>query len=104
MNYLLSWLVPESHLEETKNAVFSAGAGSIGAYQHCAWQTPGQGQFMPLPGSNAFIGEVNQLENVAEYKVEVVCSGDVVKQAVDALKKSHPYETPAYQVFRLEDF
>jgi structural hemagglutinin/hemolysin toxin protein RtxA len=100
--YLLFFLVPETHLEVTKNAVFAVGAGSIGHYSHCAWQTLGEGQFMPLSGSNAFIGEVNQLERVPEYKVEIICTEAQIKDAVAALIGSHPYETPSYQVLRLE--
>lgn len=99
--YLLFFLVPETHLEVTKNALFAVGAGSIGN-SHCAWQTLGEGQFMPLTGSNAFIGEVDKLEKVPEYKVEVICTKDQIKEAVAALKATHPYETPSYQVVRLE--
>lgn len=102
--YLLFYLVPETHLEVTKNALFAIGAGSIGNYSHCAWQTLGEGQFMPLAGSNAFIGQVNQLEKVPEYKVEIICTTDQIPHAVAALKKAHPYETPAYYVLRLESF
>lgn len=100
--YLLFYLVPESHLEQTKNAIFAVGAGSIGHYSHCAWQTLGEGQFMPLPGSNAFIGEINTIERVPEYKVEIVCTDEEIRDAVLALKKAHPYETPAYHVVKLE--
>jgi len=70
--YLLFFLVPETHLEATKNAIFAVGAGSIGHYSHCAWQTLGEGQFMPLCGSNAFIGEIDKLERTPEYKVEII--------------------------------
>ena len=100
--YMLSFLAPETHLDVIKNAIFVTGAGSIGNYSHCAWQTLGEGQFMPLGGSNAFIGEINQLEKVPEYKVEIVCTKEQIKDAVAALKLSHPYETPSYQVVRLE--
>ncbi len=100
--YLLSFLVPETHLEVTKKAIFAAGAGNIDHYSHCAWQTLGEGQFMPLPGSNAFIGEVDKLEKVSEYKVEIICTKYQIKDAVTALKNAHPYETPSYQVFQLE--
>jgi structural hemagglutinin/hemolysin toxin protein RtxA len=96
--YILYFLVPETHLEVVKNAVFAVGAGSIGNYKHCAWQTLGEGQFMPLSGSNPSIGEINQLEKVPEYKVEIICTEEQIKEAVQALKKAHPYETPAYQV------
>ena len=53
MHYVLYFLVPETHLEMVKNAVFATGAGKIGHYSHCAWQTLGQGQFMPLAGVHA---------------------------------------------------
>ena len=102
--YMLCFLVPESHVEAVKNAIFSVGAGSVGNYKHCAWQTLGEGQFMPLPGSSAFIGEINKLEKVQEYKVEIICTDEQIKDAVSALKQAHPYETPAYQVVRLEFF
>lgn len=100
--YLLSFLAPETHLDVIKNAIFVTGAGHIGNYSHCAWQTLGEGQFMPLAGSNAFIGEINQLEKIPEYKVEIVCTQEQIEDAVAALKLSHPYETPSYQVVRLE--
>ncbi len=93
--------VPESHLEIVKNAMFDAGAGKIGSYSHCAWQVLGEGQFKPLKGSDAFIGQVNQLEKVAEYKVEMVCDDNNLTAVIEALKQSHPYETPAYYVFKL---
>jgi structural hemagglutinin/hemolysin toxin protein RtxA len=100
--YMLCFFVPEAQVELVKNAIFATGAGSIGHYQHCAWQTLGEGQFMPLAGSNAFIGNVNQLERIAEYKVEIVCTEEQIQAAVAALKMAHPYETPSYQAFRFE--
>lgn len=102
--YIIAFLVPETHLESVKNAIFSTGAGTIGNYSQCAWQTLGNGQFMPLLGSNAFIGELNQLQKIPEYKVEIACTEQQIKPAIQALKKSHPYETPAYHVLRCEEF
>lgn len=100
--YLLTFLVPETHLEIVKNAIFATGAGSIDYYKCCAWQTLGEGQFMPLSGSHPYIGKINQLEKISEYKVEIVCNEKQIKAAVLALKKAHPYESPAYQAFRFE--
>jgi hypothetical protein len=100
--YKLVIFVPDTHLEEVKRAVFEAGAGKIGDYEHCAWQTLGQGQFRPLKGSRAFIGEVGKLECVDEYRVELVCEDAFIREAVSALKSAHPYEEPAYDVWRLE--
>ncbi|HLF67331.1 MAG TPA: NGG1p interacting factor NIF3, partial [Gammaproteobacteria bacterium] len=71
--YKICFYVPEAHAEEVKMAMFEAGAGKIGRYSCCAWQTLGTGQFMPLSGSHAFIGETDRLEKVIEYKVEMVC-------------------------------
>jgi hypothetical protein len=102
--YKLCVYVPESHLEVLKRALFDAGAGRIGDYDSCCWQVPGRGQFRPLAGADPFIGQVGAVESVAEYKVELVCDDAVVAAAVRALKAAHPYEEPAYQVWRLEDF
>lgn len=101
--YKLAFFVPESHLEPVKNAVFETGAGRIGHYDHCCWQTKGQGQFRPLEGSHPHIGSQNELETVEEYRVELVCEDSLIKQAIAAMKLAHPYEEPAYDVFRLED-
>ncbi len=94
--------VPQKHTETVKSALFKAGAGKIGDYSCCAWQVLGEGQFMPLEGSDAFIGEKNQLEKVAEYRVEMVCDEGYIEAAIAALIKAHPYETPAYHVIRCE--
>ncbi|MCG8518490.1 MAG: YqfO family protein [Pseudomonadales bacterium] len=101
--FKLCFFVPESHLEQTKRALFEVGAGRIGDYDCCAWQTLGQGQFRPLDGSQPFLGERGELEVVSEYKVELVCEDGLVARAVEALKAAHPYEEPAYEVYRLEE-
>src|SRR5687768_16814137 len=98
--YKISFYVPENEIEQVKSALFEAGAGKIGQYSNCAWQVKGEGQFMPLIGSDAFVGEVDRLEKVVEYKVEMVCNEDLIHTVIAALKKSHPYETPAYDVIR----
>lgn len=99
----ITFYVPASHLEAVKAAMFAAGAGRIGAYEACAWQVPGQGQFRPLAGSQPFIGEQGRIETVDEYRVEMVCADALVAAAIAALKSAHPYETPAYDVVRVLD-
>ncbi|SDR76860.1 hypothetical protein SAMN05216198_0356 [Halopseudomonas litoralis] len=101
--YKLCFFVPETHLEPVKQAVFAAGGGRIGDYEHCCWQVLGRGQFRPGPGANPFIGKAGELENVAEYRVELVCADELIVRAVAALKQAHPYEEPAYDVWRLAD-
>src|SRR5687767_11104074 len=102
--YKICIYVPGSHVEEVKNAMFISGAGKIGNYAHCAWQMLGEGQFMPLTGSHAYSGELDRLERVAEYKIEMVCEDNVIHDVVTALKKAHPYEEPAYQIWKIESF
>ncbi|WP_460121209.1 NGG1p interacting factor NIF3 [Pseudomonas sp. S2_C03] len=102
--YKLAFFVPDSHVETVKTAVFEAGGGRIGDYDHCAWQVLGQGQFRALDGSQPSIGQIGQVEVVQEWKVELVVADELIKAAVAALKLSHPYETPAYEVWQLEDF
>ena len=100
--YKLCVYVPESHLEPVKLALFEAGAGRIGDYDSCCWQTAGQGQFRPLAGSDPFLGEQGAVEKVAEFKVELVCEDANIEAAIAALRASHPYEEPAFDVWRLE--
>jgi hypothetical protein len=102
--YKLAFFVPSSHVDVVKAAVFAAGGGRIGDYDHCAWQTLGHGQFRPLDGSQPFLGQTGQVEVVEEWKVELVVADDLIAQVVAALRQSHPYETPAYEVWRLADF
>jgi len=102
--YKICFYVPTSHTDSVKNAMFAQGAGKIGNYSCCAWQTLGEGQFMPLTGSHAFIGELDQLEKISEYKIEMMCDDAYIKDVIAALKKAHPYEEPAYQVWRIEEF
>ncbi|MBP1141692.1 MULTISPECIES: YqfO family protein [Pseudomonas] len=102
--YKLAFFVPPSHVDEVKSAVFAAGAGRIGAYDHCSWQVLGQGQFRPLDGSQPFIGRSGVVESVEEWKVELVVADELIQHVVVALKQSHPYEMPAYEVWRLAEF
>lgn len=105
--YKLAFFVPETHKEAVKQAVFAAGAGRYDGYDCCSWETQGMGQFRPLAGSQPFLGEQDQLERVAEYRVETICQAELIKPVLQALLSAHPYETPAYEVWSvktLEDF
>lgn len=101
--YKLVFFVPQSHLDLVKTAVFDAGAGRIGQYDQCCWQVLGQGQFRPRAGANPFVGAQDQLKVLLEYRVEMVCADELITQAVAALRASHPYEEPAFEVMRLAD-
>ena len=102
MIYKLEFYVPATHLDKVKTAIFAVAAGQIGKYDCCSWQTAGAGQFRPCEGSKPFIGKKDRVETVREYKVELVCDSKHIKKAIAALKKSHPYETPAYQYWEIK--
>lgn len=102
--FKICFFVPVDYAEVVKQAVFNAGAGKIGNYECCSFETKGIGQFKPLKGSSPFIGNVDQIEKVEELKVEMVCSDDCLQAAILALKKNHPYEMPAYDIIKLEDY
>ncbi|MCA0894364.1 Nif3-like dinuclear metal center hexameric protein [Microbulbifer agarilyticus] len=95
--------VPETHLEPLKDAIFDAGAGRIGDYDRCCWQVLGTGQFRPLDESQPFIGQRGQVEQVAEFRVETVCADDVVDEVLVAMRRAHPYEEVAFDLWRLDD-
>lgn len=102
----LIYYVPESHLESSKTAIFEAGAGGIGNYEHCAWQVLGTGQFKPMKGAQPFIGELDTLEHVPEWRVETIVPRDKARAVAQALRQAHPYEEPAcefIQLFNLDD-
>ena len=99
--YQITFYVPKKQCEVVKQAMFDAGAGTLGNYQDCSWQILRQGQFKPLSGTQPFLGKKDKLEKVSEYKVEMLCHKEKIKLVIQALKSSHPYEVPAYSVIEL---
>ena len=99
--YQFIFYVPSDYVEVVKNAVFDAGAGKIGTYERCSWEIVGLGQFKPLEGSNAFIGQVDELTKTEEVRVEMVCEEKYIKSVIQALQKTHPYEEPAFSVMQM---
>jgi hypothetical protein len=99
--YKLGFYVPASHLDSVKTALFAAGAGRIGNYDSCCWQTLGQGQFRALAGSQPYLGQQGKVETVEEYRVELVCEDSLMTAVVAALRAAHPYDEPAFDVVQL---
>jgi hypothetical protein len=94
--------IPQEHTESVKQALFKAGAGKIGNYDCCSFESHGTGQFKPLKGSTPYLGSEDVVEKVAEVKLEMVCSKDNLKKAIKAMKEAHPYEEVAYDILKLE--
>jgi hypothetical protein len=83
--------------------VFAAGAGWIGDYSRCSWATLGQGTFHGGEDTRPAVGEAGVDQMVTEYRVETVVPDDKLAGVIDALRRAHPYEEPAYDVYpRLE--
>lgn len=95
--------VPEDYAVQVREALGNAGAGNIGNYSHCTFNSNGIGTFLPKEGTNPFIGEKGRLEQVSEVKVESIFSSSIQSKVLNALIKSHPYEEPAYDIYSLEN-
>lgn len=84
-----------------RGALAEAGAGHIGNYSHCTFQGPGTGTFLPLAGTNPFLGEPGKLEHADEYRLETILPESRVPAAVRAMIAAHPYEEVAYDLYPL---
>lgn len=94
--------VPENEADELREVIGNAGAGNIGNYIHCSFSVKGIGRSMPIEGANPTIGQVGQLEAIAEERIEVVCDENHVKAVLTAIRQAHSYEEPAIEVYKLE--
>ena len=102
-HYKVITFVPDSAAIAVADAMYAAGAGAIGHYSHCGFMSEGVGTFLPLEGANPSIGKCGRLERVSEIRLESVVAADKVAAVIAALRKAHPYETPAFDVFRHHD-
>jgi len=100
--YKIVVFVPQGYEDAVREAMAAAGAGWIGNYSHCTFQTAGTGTFKPLAGSNPFIGSQGKLERVAELRLETVVPKGLLAPVVGAMLRAHPYEEVAYDLYRLE--
>jgi dinuclear metal center YbgI/SA1388 family protein len=101
--YKLVVYVPETHTEAVKAAMAEAGAGEIGDYSACFWQVLGTGQFRPEGGADPYVGRVGEVERVDEYKLESVVHAARLPGVMEAMRRAHPYEEVAYDLFTLEN-
>lgn len=99
--YKLITFIPQEHLRNLQLALYEAGGGHIGDYDHCSYYSSGIGSFRPLDGANPFIGKTGADEEVNEARLEVVFEENNLKKITAALLKSHPYETPAYDIIKI---
>ena len=101
--YKIVVTVPENETEVLREAIGNAGGGKVGNYTHCSFSVKGTGRFLPIDGAKPTVGQVGQLEKVAEERIEITCDGENVKAVVAAIRKEHSYEEPAIDVYKLEE-
>jgi dinuclear metal center YbgI/SA1388 family protein len=101
--YKVTVFVPFKSVNDVAGAMFDAGAGSIGNYSRCSFQSEGTGTFLPLEGATPAIGKKGKLERVDEIKLESIVAANKCAAVVNAIHQVHPYETPAFDVFRHYD-
>ena len=99
--YKLVTFVPPKDLARVSEALFNAGAGRIGNYTHCSFRSPGTGTFFGEEGTNPAVGKSGRLEEAEEVKLETVLPIARLNEALAALRASHPYEEPAFDLVQL---
>jgi hypothetical protein len=101
VNRKLVVFVPPEALDSVRDALFAAGAGRIGDYERCSWYTEGTGTFYGGAGTEPSIGEAGREERVPELRLETVFPDDRHEDVIAALRRAHPYEEPAFDVYPL---
>ena len=95
--------VPKNHADELQNALFLVGAGEVGEYKNCSFQTEGIGTFLPSKNAKPVIGKSGKQERVEEVKIEVVFPKDIERRLILEMKKAHPYDEIAHQIYILDN-
>jgi hypothetical protein len=95
--------VPETHANIVREAMGKAGAGQIGNYSFCSFSSKGIGRSLPGDGAQPFIGTVGKLEEIPEERIEVTCAREKLEKVIAEMKKVHPYEEVAFDVYPLEN-
>jgi dinuclear metal center YbgI/SA1388 family protein len=94
---------PESEAQKIIDAASGAGAGVIGLYRRCAYMSMGTGTFFSPPGTDPTVGQVGEVQEVAELRIEMVLPEALCGVVTRAIVEVHPYEEPAYDFVRLTD-
>ena len=97
----LYFFVPVDHADKVRRAIFDAGAGRVGNYSECSFNTSGQGTFKAEAGANPFVGHLGETHIENELRIEAVFAPHLQEKIVAALKWAHPYEEVAYDVVEL---
>ncbi|MBE0650300.1 MAG: Nif3-like dinuclear metal center hexameric protein [Bacteroidales bacterium] len=92
---------PQSHAEEVRNSMLDAGAGHIGNYSHCSYNTEGQGSFKAGEGADPYVGEIGKTHFENEIRIETIVPRWMISKVINAMLEVHPYEEVAYDIYPL---
>jgi hypothetical protein len=101
VNRKLVVFVPREALDPVREALFEAGAGRIGDYERCSWYTEGTGTFFGGEGTDPSVGQPGREQRLSELRLETVFPEERQAEVVEALRRAHPYEEPAFDIYPL---
>jgi hypothetical protein len=100
-NYKIVVFVPLDHADKVREAIGEAGGGKLGKYSFCSFSMRGIGRFKPDEGAKPHIGTIGKFEQVEEEKIEITCNEKVMDDVIAAIKRVHPYEEVAMDIWPL---
>ena len=95
--------VPRGQEDKVREAMAEAGAGIIGNYSYCSFQTPGTGSFKASREAHPLIGEIGEMEKVEEYRLEMLVPESKINSVISAMRQVHPYEEVAFDIYTLKN-
>lgn len=101
--FSLTFYTPETAAERVRQAVLECGAGHIGNYSHCSFNSKGNGTFQALPGARPFVGEIGKIHTGSEVKTEITVPEHLLRRSIEALKSVHPYEEPVWNAVCIDN-
>ena len=102
-NYKITVYVPASHADKIKKTISASGGGTIGDYDYCFFESEGKGSFRPGNTAKPYLGKQGEISNVDEIKIETIVPGWQLDTVISEMIKTHPYEEPAYDIYKLEN-
>lgn len=101
--YKIIVYVPIENADTVRDAIGQSGGGKLGKYSYCSFSVRGVGRFKPEQGANPHIGKMGQLEEVEEERIEVTVNTEALDDVIAAIKRVHPYEEVALDIYPLEN-
>lgn len=95
--------VSKNNIDEMIAALGNAGGGVIGEYSHCAFRVEGTGTFYPMLGAHPYLGRIGELNQVDEYRLEILVTPDKIEHVIQTMLRVHPYEEVAYDIYEVKN-